>query len=76
MKADRRGLTNAGAGQGLQRGSGAPRGLPAKNIILPFPAVEAEMVTWKFYSLGLRHYILSRPDLQTQMPLCAEQTEA
>lgn len=53
MKADRQGLLNAGEGLGLPRGTGAQRGLPAKNTSLPFPAVEAEMVTWNSYSFGL-----------------------
>lgn len=63
MKADRSGPPNAGAGQCLQRGLRALRGLPAKNISLPFPAVQAEMATWKSYSLGLRHHMPSRFDL-------------
>ena len=54
MKVDRQGLRNAGAGQCLARGLGALRGLPSKNISLSFPAVEAEMFTWKPYSLGFQ----------------------
>lgn len=64
MKADRQGLRNAGAGQCLPRGLGALRGLSSKNISLPFPAVEAEMFTWKSHSLGLRHYIPGKSDLK------------